>query len=457
MSEAGERAEDPRQPRDLQQERADRLTIVLLGIISLFLFADQNLLAPNLTQIAREFGFTDLERDRKLGGDIALVFWLFGGAITLVVGWLTDRLPRRPLFVAVVLIGELPCLLTGFAQTYEQLFWLRALTGVGIGGALPLIYSLLGDLFDARGRALAAGFLGFAMGAGIAVGQLAAGFLGPEYGWRLPFVWVALPNFLLAPLFYWRVREPRRGSREEVAIGRAGADDGAIHLARPRWSDYGPIFRVRTNVLVFLQGIPGTVPWGVFFVFLNDFYAQDKGYSVAAATLIVLVLGAFAIVGNLVGGVLGQWVYNRSPAGLPLLCAFTTLLGIVPTLALVDFPSQAGVAEPNVVTPLLLGAASGLLISITGVNVRAMLLDINRPDTRGSVFALCNLADDLGRGLGPAIIAVLIGAFGRLSAFRIAALFWAFCGLVLLLMVRTFPADEERLRRELEAEAARSG
>ena len=36
-------------------------------------------MGPNLSQIAAEFGFNDLERDIKLGGEISLVFWLIGG------------------------------------------------------------------------------------------------------------------------------------------------------------------------------------------------------------------------------------------------------------------------------------------------------------------------------------------------------------------------------------------
>jgi len=39
------------------------------------LFGDQNLLAPNLTAAADEFGFDDEEKDRKLCGDIALAFF----------------------------------------------------------------------------------------------------------------------------------------------------------------------------------------------------------------------------------------------------------------------------------------------------------------------------------------------------------------------------------------------
>ena len=71
-------------------KRRDYLSLSLLFILSFFLFADQNLMGPNLTQIANEFGFTPIERDVKLGGEISLVFWLIGGFVTLFFGLLFD-------------------------------------------------------------------------------------------------------------------------------------------------------------------------------------------------------------------------------------------------------------------------------------------------------------------------------------------------------------------------------
>ena len=67
----------------LQLNKTDYISLALLFILSFFLFADQNLMGPNLTQIADEFGFNDIERDIKLGGEISLVFWLIGGFVTL--------------------------------------------------------------------------------------------------------------------------------------------------------------------------------------------------------------------------------------------------------------------------------------------------------------------------------------------------------------------------------------
>ena len=59
-----------------------------------------------------------------------------------------------------------------------------------------------------------------ATGAGIAIGQIMAGTVGPTYGWRLPFLLAAAPAILLAGILYATVKEPRRGSQEEAVKER---------------------------------------------------------------------------------------------------------------------------------------------------------------------------------------------------------------------------------------------
>jgi hypothetical protein len=46
------------------------------------------------------------------------------------------------------------------------------------------------------------------------------------------------------------------------------------------------VFRRRTNLIGFLQGIPGCVPWSVINVFMNDYLAVDKGLGVHLATTV---------------------------------------------------------------------------------------------------------------------------------------------------------------------------
>ena len=55
---------------------------------------------------------------------------------------------------------------------------LRVMTGVSVGGTLPIVYSLVGDLFDVRRRASVAAGIQVATGAGLAAGQAISGFVG---------------------------------------------------------------------------------------------------------------------------------------------------------------------------------------------------------------------------------------------------------------------------------------
>lgn len=443
--------------QEVRARLRDRLTLGLFTLIVALLFADQNLLAPSLTAIGEEFHFTRAQIDQRLGADVNLTFWMLGGVVTLLIGYLTDRadlshrLSRKWLLVGVALLGQAACLASGFCRSYEQLYWARALTGIGIGGAFPLVYSLLADYFPPQRRAAANATIGLAMGLGIAAGQLLAGLLVQSRGWRLPFVAVAVPGLLLNLLFALIAKEPRRGQHEAglQELFAAGHD----YKERIRLADLPQLLRVRTNVLILLQALPGTVPWGVFFVYLNDFYAHDKGFSVPAATLLVMGIGAAAIGGGFVGGLVGQRLLNFRTRYLPLLCALSTLLAVVPMAILISYP--AGPAH-GLGGPLLIGVLTGFLAAVTGPNINTMLQCVNPPEHRGAIFSLLNLCNDLGRGFGAWVVGGMAASLGRVPAFHLANLLWLFCAVLLLLLFWVFPAEEAALQQGLRRLAKRA-
>ena len=88
---------------------------------------------------------------------------------------------------------------------------MRALTGIAVGGALPLVYSITGDLFPKSSRTHASALVGIVSSLGSMTGQGIAGFMGPSYGWRLPFVVVAAPGLCVAFLVWRFAEEPKRG------------------------------------------------------------------------------------------------------------------------------------------------------------------------------------------------------------------------------------------------------
>ena len=205
-------------------------------------------------RIARDFHFDDQERDSKLGGHISVAFFLLGLPACLVIGALTDVVQRKKLLVWTIVLGQGPCLLTLLVTRYWELFVLRTLTGVAVGGALPLVFSLTGDLFPPTSRSYASSMVGLCMHLGSMCGQGAAGYLGPTYGWRLPFAVVALPGLLVAWTVAVFAREPKRGGAEGRGgeRERGGERGGAVYavagpgsgssqaLSSPSTSTFGP-------------------------------------------------------------------------------------------------------------------------------------------------------------------------------------------------------------------------
>lgn len=274
--------------------------VALFSVCTILLFADQNLMSPNLTAIAKEFNFNDEQRDKKLGGEIALAFFVLGAPASYLVGCLGDAYNRTKLFAATVCIGELGCILTYWVRTYSQLYVCRAITGFSVGGALPLIYSILGDLFPSDERHRVGALVGIGTGAGISLGQCIAGFLGPTFGWRLPFLVIGVPAVFCALAVWLLVPDPERGGMEKAVrqghrvkqdiedndaesgspfvemvslenriAGKAQDEEIQTVLSYdPKlnwmgfWSTFVSIVSTPTVRLALLQGGPGCVPWG---------------------------------------------------------------------------------------------------------------------------------------------------------------------------------------------------
>lgn len=377
----------------------------LFTICNFFLFADQNLLAPNLTLIGEEFGFEDDEIDLYLGGYISLGFFAFGGVVSMVVGLLADQMNRKYVFAITVLIGEFSCFMTYFVPTNSRAdFWYglwltRAVTGVSLGGALPLQFSILGDLFDekARGKAIAA--FSIANGVGLAFGQSLANFMRPDF--RTPFLIVSIPAFLIVALYVLTTTEPKRGQAELLVQDNTEAleQDHKISCTKVK-----KMFSIPTICLTILQGLPGTLPWGVAQIFLNDFLLEDKDKSEGTAAFVLLLFGLAAGGSTLVGGFLVDRYIQKAPHYLPIIAAVSTFIAPFSLIAVLRTNSlskeSAGLG--------FLMFSSGLSAGLAGIIMKGILLHVALPETRGTAFAFQSLLDDLGRGVGPFIISVII-------------------------------------------------
>ncbi len=118
-----------------------------------------------------------------------------------VIAPFADRIGRKRVMIGSALMFGAMSLATAFAHSLTSLFWLRLLTGIGIGGALPNGIALTAEYLPTRRRAALtmAMFVGFPLG--LTVGGLLAASMVPTHGWRVMFtIGGVLPIALAAVL-----------------------------------------------------------------------------------------------------------------------------------------------------------------------------------------------------------------------------------------------------------------
>ena len=74
--------------------------------------------------------------------------------------------------------GEGPCLATFWVTRFWELLVVRIATGISLGGTMPLVFSLMADLFHESQRPTVAAGVQLALGLGLAMGQAIAAFAG---------------------------------------------------------------------------------------------------------------------------------------------------------------------------------------------------------------------------------------------------------------------------------------
>ena len=124
-------------------------------------------------------------------GLLAATYPLVWGALQLPVGWASDRIGRKPLIVAGMLVQAIALALAGTTASFET--WLVSVVLLGAGTALvyPTLQAVVGDAVPPEQRAPALGVYRFWRDMGAATGALAAGALADAFGFGIAIQAVA--------------------------------------------------------------------------------------------------------------------------------------------------------------------------------------------------------------------------------------------------------------------------
>jgi MFS family permease len=129
------------------------------------------------------------------------------GVGSVVSGFMGDNLGRKRTLMLMYVLGSLACLGTVTASSVPQLVVWRFLVGVGMGGAIPNVISLISELMPAQRRPLMIVLVYSGAALGGALGSLLASVIIPAYGWTSVFYVGGLLPLIIAALVWLAVPE----------------------------------------------------------------------------------------------------------------------------------------------------------------------------------------------------------------------------------------------------------
>ncbi len=304
--------------------------------------------------------------DDDLDAGVAGLQWIVNGytlalaALILVGGSLGDRLGRRRVYVAGVVLFAAASVACAAAPTAELLVAARVVQGIGGALLTPGSLAILSALFDDEDRGRAIGAWSGMSGVTMAIGPLVGGWLVDQVGWRAIF-WINVPLAVAVVVLALRHVPESRGEQERLdvvgaaltAIGLAFLTYGLVEESW-LWSLAGAV--VLTGFVAHQAVAPhALVPLGLF---------ADKVFTAAN-------LCTFAIYGALAGSGFLLVLQLQYVAGFtPLEAGLAT---IPTTIIMLLFSSRAGALGtrygprwPMTVGPVVAAVGLALWLPIDG-------------------------------------------------------------------------------------------
>ena len=130
------------------------IVVALLWGVALLNYMDRQMLST--MKDAMEIDISELQSATNFGRLMAVFLWIYG-FMSPVAGMIADRLNRKWLIVGSLFVWSAVTYGMGYADTFEQIYWLRALMGVSEALYIPAGLSLIADWHQDKSRSLAIG------------------------------------------------------------------------------------------------------------------------------------------------------------------------------------------------------------------------------------------------------------------------------------------------------------
>jgi len=300
------------------------VVVGLLWVVALLNYLDRQMLST--MQSSMQIDISELAVAENFGR-IMGIFLLIYGLMSPIAGVIADRINRKWLIVGSLFVWSAVTFGMGYAQTFQQVYWLRALMGVSEALYLPTGLAMIADFHSSKTRSLA---IGIHM-SGLYTGQALGGFgatIAASYSWQVVFHWFGIVGIIYAILLIFFLHDKE---------GHAGTKTAKL-LSDPQRSSVK-----KESVFQSLGLILGTLSfWIMLFYFmapsfpgwatknwLPTLFSENLGIEMAkAGPMATISIAIASFIGVLIGGPLSdRWVQKNIRGRI-----YTSVIGLTLTL-----------------------------------------------------------------------------------------------------------------------------
>jgi len=204
--------------------RKSNVRVVIVGLLlGLFMAAlDQTIVSTAMPKVIENLGGLDK------------FIWVYSAYMiamvvsTPIFGKLSDMYGRKRFFLAGLLLFMAGSMLCGTAQNMDQLIVYRALQGIGGGSLMPIVFTIIFDIFPPEKRGKMTGLFGAVFGMSSVFGPILGASITDNISWRWIF-YINVPIGIVSFLLVWRAyHESKNHSKQTIDWGGAAVLTAAI-------------------------------------------------------------------------------------------------------------------------------------------------------------------------------------------------------------------------------------
>lgn len=303
------------------------VVVGLLWVVALLNYMDRQMLST--MKPAMQIDIAELQSATNFGYLMAIFLWIYG-FMSPVAGIVADKVNRKWLIVVSLFVWSAVTFLMGYATTFNQLYWLRALMGVSEAMYIPAGLALIADFHSAKTRSLA---IGIHM-TGLYMGQALGGFgatIADRFSWQQTFHYFGIAGIIYSVVLVFFLRE------KKVDVEETFSDKITIKLKTSLFKGLAVLLtNVSFWVILFYFAVPSLPGWAAK-NWLPTLFSQNLDIPMATAgPLSTITIAASSFIGVIFGGLLSdKWVQKNLRGRI-----YTSAIGIaltIPSLLLLGF------------------------------------------------------------------------------------------------------------------------